>query len=63
MDNPDTKILRILYIGRELEILHKLKIDNNRFEVIEARNGIDAVAIYKKTLIFMELFLKKFCQE
>ena len=50
MDNPDTKILRILYIGRELEILHKLKIDNNRFEVIEARNGIDAVAIYKKNI-------------
>ena len=48
MSNSDTKILRILYIGSELEILQNLKNDKEKFEVIEARNGIDAVAIYKK---------------
>ncbi len=48
MSNSDTKILRILYIGGELEILQNLKNNKEKFEVIEARNGIDAVAIYKK---------------
>ena len=48
MSNSDTKILRILYIGGELEILQNLKNDKEKFEVIEARNGIDAAAIYKK---------------
>ena len=48
MSNSDTKILRILYIGSELEILQNLKNDKEKFEVIEARNGIDAAAIYKK---------------
>lgn len=48
MNKPDTNILRILYIGNELEIFQILKNNTDRFEVIEARNGLDAVAIYKK---------------
>ena len=48
MSNSDTKILRILYIGGELETLQNLKKNKEKFEVIEARNGLDAVAVYKK---------------